>query len=462
MLTMAFLIGVIAVLAWMTCHRTAAVVAAIFLLFSLITRMLSLAFVDLGEPIYSEQLDTIIGGKQSLPAFACSVLILLGCLTYAFRPAAFARVSPPACPGANRRDGIRTLMLLVTVTFLAALYADMLSRGLVPLLMDMDRLEYNVEYAGPLHGALLDYGFLFAGVLGAMFVRPRIVGREFDGVFFALYAAVLAYFVLTGNRFSSFYSFTSFFVIPLACLPALASAGKLPPPPPRRIAVRIVYSPWTLMFLLASGVIGLAALIVHSVVNVRDYDDPMNQLIQRVLVQPVELWWVTWRELGTVYQMPFAQVWELLFSNPIDADRNTSIQMLMVKNVGYERARELLNMGQQYTGGYPEVLFELLGPWFALPAALVLIVPSVLILRLTVVAVCEDRLLTAFMALYVYFGFSLLFIGGMLNFLTVWSFWAKIAALAFVYVLEQRSGTPERGSDTRVSPHPALSSSPQR
>ena len=115
------------------------------------------------------------------------------------------------------------------------------------------------------------------------------------------------------------------------------------------------------------------------------------------------------------------------------------MQMLMMKNLGYDRTSELLNMGQQYTGGYPEVLFELFGPWLALPAALLLNIPTAILLRICVVAVCEQRLMTAFMALYVFFGFSLLYIGGMLNFLVVWTFWAKVAILFVAYIVERRN-----------------------
>ena len=130
------------------------------------------------------------------------------------------------------------------------------------------------------------------------------------------------------------------------------------------------------------------------------------------------------------------EVWVDLFIYPIDPTRNTSMQMLMLRNLGYDRAKELLDMGQQYTGGYPEVLFELLGPWLALPVALGFRVVTAILLRMCVLAVCECRLLTAFMAMYVFFGFSLLFIGGMLNFLLVWTFWVKIAVLGFVYIVE--------------------------
>ena len=41
-------------LCWMLRCRTAAAIAAAFILFSLVTRTLSLAFVDLAGPVYSD------------------------------------------------------------------------------------------------------------------------------------------------------------------------------------------------------------------------------------------------------------------------------------------------------------------------------------------------------------------------------------------------------------------------
>jgi hypothetical protein len=205
------------------------------------------------------------------------------------------------------------------------------------------------------------------------------------------------------------------------------------------------------------GVLSILSLLLNSVVNVRAYDDPAEQLTQRILIQPVELWWTTWNDLGAFSSSKTGEVWQDLFINPIDPTRNSSIQMLMLRNLGYDRTQELVGMGQQYTGGYPEVLFELLGPWLALPVAFVFSVLTAVLLRICVLAVCERRLLTAFMAMYVYFGFSLLFIGGMLNFLLPWTFWVKVSVLCLVYVVErhihavgQRSSHPVRRKISRT------------
>lgn len=456
MLTVLFAFAVLWVLRYLIKHRMAAVLAAAFLLFSLVTRTLSLIYVDLAGPLYSEQLDRMVGGASSMPLFAASILLLMAALAYVFRPAALQQVRVPQRPAGRRIDVAGHVLFAIAVVFVVSLYGDMLGRGVVPLLSAMDRLEYNAKVAGPLHGWLVEMGFMLAGTLGAGFCMPRLQGRDFDFRFLALFLLVLTYFALTGNRFSAFYSFTSFFILPLAAVPAMASVGLLPPHPSRSIWKRFVFSKTALLMAISVCVFGILSLLLHSVITVRGYDDPVEQLTQRALIQPVELWWITWNDLDRYWSGSFDEAWTDLFTNPIDPTRNTSMQMLMLRNLGYGRTQELLDMGQQYTGGYPEVLFELLGPWLALPAALTFSVPTAILLRMCVLAVCERRLLTAFMAMYVFFGFSLLFIGGMLNFLVPWTFWAKVTILCLVYIVErlfhaigQRSPHPVRSQISR-------------
>jgi len=335
------------------------------------------------------------------------------------------------------RDRTAAFVSVFLGLFIAALYGDMITRGPIPLFADIDRLEYNTQMSGLLHSLVFDFGFLLAGLLGMMFVRPRVAGRDFDFAFLGLYLAMLPYFALTGNRFSAFYSFTSFFVLPLAAVPALSSCGRLPPAPHRLAWKRLLCSRLGMWSTTIVGLVGIAGLLLNSVIYVRAYDDPLAFFEQRILVQPVELWWATWHDLAVGVRPDPTLIWEALFGDPIDPARNTSIQMLMVKYLGWERATQLLEMGQQYVGGYPEVLFDLFGPWLALPVALLFSIPTALLLRLIVVSTCEGRILTALMALYVYFGFSLLYLGGMLNFLTVWTFWVKIAVLVLVYWFER-------------------------
>jgi hypothetical protein len=446
MKTILFATLVLAFQLWMVCHRRAAAIAGFFILFGLITRTLALVFVDLAGPIYADELGYEVGGGESMPLFACSVLCFLLPLAWMFRPSRIAALRFPAV--LPERRIVRSLTFLALMVFMVALYGDMLTRAPIPLFSGIDRIEYNKDLAGPLHPLMFDFNFLLASIMGGLFAYPRLRGADFDFRFLGLYVAALVYFALTGNRFSAFFAYTSFFVIPLAALPMLKSVGRLPPPPASRDSlIAWLQTPAALASAAILLLVAVGALVINSLVNVRGYEDPSEQFLQRSVVQPVELWWTTWNSLGS--NNDASQNWDDAFLNPLDPTRNTSIQVLMIKNLGDDRAAELIDNGQQYAGGYPEILFELLGPWTALGAALLFSTLTAGLLAVVVTSFASGRLLTSLLAMYVFFGFSLLFIGGMLNFLLVWTFWAKCGALALIYMVERRR-TPEASSGQRA------------
>lgn len=441
MITLLFAGFVLAVLWWLVVRRRAAALAAFFLLFSLITRVFALVYVDLAGPVYAVELgDDVGGGGSSMPLFALSVLAFLLPLAWVFRPAALQawRAAPRS---SDQRRALATAVVWTLVVFLLALYGDMVTRGPIPIFAGIDRLEYNRVLAGPLHPLVFDFGFLFAVVLGIGLVHPRLRGGEFDFRFLALYGAFMLYFALTGNRFSAFYSFSSFALMPMAALPMANGLGMLPAAPHGRSAfARLLCSRAALALGVMALLLSLAALLINNLVTVREYEDPAEQFAQRSLIQPVQLWWTTWQSLGSASET--SQGWQDAFINPIDPTRNTSIQVLMIKNLGDDRAAELLDNGQQYAGGYPEILFELFGPGLAMMAALLFGFITAFLLRLVVGSVLLGRFVTAFVAAYVFYGFSLLYIGGMLNFLIVWTFWVKCAALLALYLFGRWRSAP--------------------
>lgn len=414
----------------------AAALAGFFLLFSLLTRTAALTYLDLAGPTYAIELQDMVGGGASMPLFATAVLALIVPLAFIFRPSRVNILLRRSRPRLAVTRGMVNFILALVLLFMIALYSDMLWRGTIPLFQGIDRLDYNRDMAGPIHPLILDYGFLLAALIGMMMVYPRLRGQEFDFRFLAIYVAVIIYYALSGNRFSSFYKFTSFFVIPVAAVPMLAQLGYLPPPPKRRrLMARMLVARTTMVIAVGLLALALTGLLTYNLTSVRNYDDAMEQFFQRTVVQPVQFWWTTWRSMdATITNVDL--FWNSLFINPLDPTRNTSIQSLMIKNLGEARASELLDNGQQYAGGYPEVLFEMFTPVTALTVALAFGIATAWLLRMVVLSVARGYLLTGVLATYVFYGFSLFYIGGMLNFLLVWTFWVKCVALATTAYLQ--------------------------
>jgi hypothetical protein len=286
---------------------------------------------------------------------------------------------------------------------------------------------------------------MLAVTLGMFTELPRLQGGRYDLRFALLFLVMLAYWILTGNRFSIFYRDTCFFVLPFAAVFAMERYNRLP-----RITRRDAWSALLSFKVIVPIVVILSGitiigLLINSYYDVRGYADPVYMIAQRTFVQPIQLWDTTWATLDFDQIFTFnTNVSDFLFYNPIEAGSNTSIQYLMVKELGYFRVAQLLNFGQQYAGGYPEILFELFGAWVAIPIMFILGTVTAWLLRLAMLALSQGRLLTSFFAVYVYYGFTLTYIGGMLNFMFALSFLLKIVllvlAVAFEGKLLQRLG----------------------
>ena len=414
----------------------APVLVAFFLLFGFITRVVSIAYIDLAGPLYSQQLGTYVGGTAAAtPMFVVAVGIVLLMLWLLIDPRWFAAHAAPLPTLATRVTD--KLLFPVMALFVAALYIDMFQRGVIPLLVGMERFDYTRLYAGPFHVFLFDTLFMVAFFTGYGFVRPRFEGRALDLRYLGILIAFYAYFLLTGHRVSAFFTMTTWFLIPVAAAVMMARVGALPPAPDSVRQRRLMLGLKAFTPLLATGLaVTIAFSLYNSLVNVRGYEDPAEAFVQRSLVQPTELWWTTWDASCSSCDASDSLAWQLMFDEPLDATRNTGIQFLMVKALGYDRSSELLDLGEQFAGGYPEVLYELLGPILVVPAMLVFATLTVALMRLIMLAVATGRVLTMVFAVYVYYGFSLLYIGGMLNFALAWTFWVKLGALAAFWLIE--------------------------
>jgi hypothetical protein len=292
---------------------------------------------------------------------------------------------------------------------------------------------------------------MFAFLWGYFFVRPRLYGGAYDLRYLGILAAAYLYFILTGHRFSIFFIVSSFFAIPTAAAWMQSRFGKLPPssdPQQTQRILRLVKAAVPVIGLLFVGLTSFA--LYNSLYNVRSYADPVQAFVQRTLVQPTEFWWVTWESTIRGGQWDPAEAFRLMFITPLVDTQNTGIQFLMIKELGYERAAELIRLGEQFAGGYPEVLFELLGPYASWPAMILFAFVTVALLRLAFTATCNQRLGTAIFSVFLFYGFSILYIGGMLNFVMAPTFWIKVAGLAFFWVIERRREQTPRPSQRAV------------
>lgn len=430
------LIG-LSIVGWTYLKNKPAFILGFFILASLSYRIVDVVYMDLVGTVFAIELNRYVRADMAAPVFVLSVMCFLIPLVTMITPNKFRRAAMTEVADRPYYFHVTNLAFLGCAFFIALLYIDMLRLGTIPILSGMDRLEYDA-IAGIFHNPAYELSFLPNITFGLFTVLPRLQRKRYDYRFALLFAALLAYWVITGNRFSVFYRDISFYIMPFAAVLAKQHFGVL-----RRRHAADAWSVFLSSRLWVSiGIMVVTALLVglvyNSFFNVRGYNDPFFQIEQRVFVQPIQFWVGTWEQMGGAgTAMPSGQIFRDLFVAPIDPAKNTSIQVLMANELGYHRAAELLSYGQQYAGGYPEIMFLWLGYWFAPVMLLILGIFTVLLLRFFLRTVCRGFVITPIFIVYLYFAFTLAYIGGMLNFVLAWTFPVKIILPILVYNWEK-------------------------
>lgn len=437
MLSLLILFAVVIFCFVMLRYSTAAMLSSAFILLVLLPRLVSTAYIDVAGPLYAVQLFRQIGGIGSaMPIITVFIMLVMVILWFVFRRSKVKKLLSKQTHFSIYQKFMLNCMFVFYLVYVFALYVELLMRGNIPLFTHLERYQYADLVAGPFYHITIVYGFLLGSGIGLGFVYPRLHGKQFDFRFIFILPLFFAYFVLTGHRFSAFFGYTAFFLLTFSSYFMMKQSSTLPPLYSReRIVLRLMKSKFSIWVIGLFLLLTISGVLYNSMVNVRAYDFPLEMLIQRILIQPAELWWDSWYRIFHQDDFTPGFAWYLMFEDPFDDERNTGIQYLMVKSLGFDLAESILIQGAQYAGGYPEVLLELFG-WGSVPVAFIFAVVTALLIRKVNVSVCQGQFLTAILSVYVYYGFTLLYVGGMLNFLLVFSFWLKIVALIIVSYLE--------------------------
>jgi hypothetical protein len=424
-------------------RHPAFLMTAIFLLWQFALKVFGTVYLDVFGPIYSDEVYTAVGGTGTsallMILFVAIPLVLIMIATTRFRkPVRSVRE-----PGLDaKRMTQADLIYAVSVALLVFLYGDMLVIGEIPLFSGIERFEYK---GGFFHEFALNFLFLISYVMGYAVARTRLLEGRWDVRFGLVLLALFVYLFFAGHRFGSFYLIVSFMLLPIGAFYVAPKAKILVAAPAQDVSrlQRLLTSKTTaFLFALALACIVLVA-VANSLLNVRD-GDPVDALLQRFLVQPVHLYWLTWERWQADEMNDLEAGLNFMFRDPFDLTRNSGIQYLMLIHLGSANASRVFEFQSvDYAGGYPEILMEVGGLWVGLVAAILASAVTALLYRVNLLAVARGHVLTAIMSVYVCFGLVNLFLGGMLNFMTAGSYWIKITALLFVMALEigfERSG----------------------
>jgi hypothetical protein len=424
---------------WIAVRRPGLGLILFFFLFAFAWRLVSVLYIDLSGPLISDQLALEIGpGTSALPIAISQGLVVIA-LVFSFRR---QRMQSLACASGSGLAGrmsigrfsLPDLAFGAVALFVVALWVAFLARGQIPLLAGIERFDYTRLYGGLLHRRLMEWGPMLAFQLGLFFAAPLLHGRPSDWRFGALLGALILYLFLAGHRFSSFYLYTSFFVMPIGAVLVGRSAGA----PFQGDATSR-----RMLAYFAIGGIALSILIViavvYSYVVVRgEGTELLAKLSQRILVQQGEMWWMTFKRVFLEGNWNGSFAAHKLFVDPVDPSRNSTMQFLMEQALPLIRAHRIIGAGSAYSGGWPEVLFELGGPigGFVLVALSAIVFSEFMFLMTR--CIVQERYATCFFLTPILFALSINLVSGMVNSFIQLTFLIKVVAAVVVYVAEDR------------------------
>jgi hypothetical protein len=428
-----------AFLLYLVSRRPVIFISFFFIIFTEAWRMSATMFIDLEGPVYSSQLVRSIGPGTATVIHSIAYIVGLLPFLFFFRPTAMEQWCTDA-DQTQTEPRVITLSdasFILSLVFLAFLYFDLGRHGPIPLFGRIERYNYA---GGLLHRWFSAYGNFLAFWLGLMGAAKYIRQRRLDIRMIGLLCAMIAYAFLTGSRFSAFYSQCAFFLIPWAAVIALRQqkGGSF------GFWIGTIFISRRVRFIAINFVIVMAAVIsfalYNSLTNVRGFvgDEIWRQFFDRALVQPSEIGWASFERVFQSGLTEPSVAFDFLFQHPIASGRNTTIQYLMFETIGEPRTTEQVLRGFQLAGGFPEIFFELFGPYLAWPFLLGVGCITAALSAYIVRGVLVGNYASAFLSLYVLFGFYVMYIGGMLNFVMPWTYWTKVALLVVVLLGEHR------------------------
>jgi hypothetical protein len=412
--------------------------ASIFLFWQFALKVVATLVLDVLGPINSQDINVMMGGGSSAVLMVASVWLPLAILYLALKPG--KREKAPLPEKNLERGGVTfaDAMYAVFCVYLFLLFADLIRIGNIPIIAHLDRFEYK---GGVFHYLLFNYNWMITFLLGFVFARSRIVTGAWDVRFLWILGALFFYSFLTGNRFGAFYVMLSFVSTGIAGFWYAKKQGWAAAADESRItrAQAFVTSRRGIAMLATAGGLLVSAALINNFLFVRNYgSESGNQLVQRLFVQPVELYWMTWDRVERGETISTSEAMNFLFNDPLDPTRNTGIQYLMLLSLGEQTANyQFVEQGQDYAGGYPEILIELGGLGIAFAAAAAISIIVALLYRLTIVAIARGHFFTSVTAFYVCYMVLAVFLGGMLNFVLAWLYWVKFAMLIVSLVLDR-------------------------
>ncbi len=407
--------------------------------------MISAIYIDTFGPVYAQQLFRQIGPGSSSIALLMVYLSVFAAVLTVFRT---SQVSYLANISRGQRythllGGIdlATAVFGLILAFLGFLYGELWLSGNIPLFFGIERTVYLDLYGGMFIKIFYKYGILLCFYLG-LFYCYGVWTRGFsDYRFVLILILLLVYLVLVGNKFSALINFTSYFLIPVGILKIRQfkikkGSGEIVVSDPSIGQKQPIFGKAMKMAMIVVLLWGTLYGTYNTLFYTRrlDRDTAVAYLKRRILIEQSEIWWTSYDRVFVLEQYNPIQALRYVFKNPVDGG-NTSLYYLMHLDIGFN-ADKVLETGSQYTGGYPEIVFEVFGRWWGFVAIIILAGITAKLLFILAKSVLLQRYASIVTVLYVVHPFIMLHIGGKMIFVLLWKYYIKVGLMCIALLCE--------------------------
>lgn len=386
-----------------------------FILFSFFTRGLQILYIDCFGPFDSIELGRMIGLRSwGILPFVLSYLpffIIVKSIKFRIEGIHLSRFDWLCL----------RLFDYFVIIFLLICYVDLFSSQDVPLLKNIDRIVFNRNTEGTVHAVLRDIAPLMTVGMAVSFYQKKTSFGEYSQLSTINVLVMFAYFILTGNRFSIFYTILAFFLFVRSFFPQLELEN--------RTNVLAVIRNSKILLILSLGFI--VFLIAYNLYNsfyvIRGYEDVALVFFNRAVLENVGVY-------QAIYDSGIngINVYKYFSFDPIDDSKSSTMQFLMEElSFTYNYVHQI-SAGQVFSGGFPEFFFYTLNYYGLLFIVVISLLFRFFLIIVTKVEVRQNIILflLAFQCVYPFF---LFFTSGFIDFLVNPIYFLKIITFFVSY-----------------------------
>lgn len=371
----------------------------VFVTFSFVIRLVQLIYIDVFGPFDSIELGREIGIRNG----GWFLFII------SYMPLFLFLRKIEVCDYGLQLNSLDKLCLnvfhYIILLIIITCYIDLFLFREVPLLVGMDRLEFNKLSENSIHSMFRRISPLLSVGLGVSLYQEKIRTERYKSLPVLNISLLFFYFFLTGNRFSIFYTIATFFAFSRGFYPKMIISKSTNLTGYIRNS-RLLLS---IVVFLIIGAVGNN--LYQSFTVIRGYEDVALVFFNRAILENVGVFQAVYD--GGIDKL---MIHQFLLFEAIDPNKSAAMQFMMQElSYTYNYINQIMD-GQVFSGGFPEFFLYTLNYYSLIPIITISVILRLLLRIMSRVHVRKNIVLFL-LGFQCIFPFMLFFTSGFIDFL---------------------------------------------